>query len=378
MMIIYKAKYFLPFLMAFGILIFTGFSGTFPERPETGFRAMEGTLVTHHFIDQTDSLSGPELFELQDENGLPIWFGRYIFKDVCISGECKMIRLWLFWDGAGNYLGTEIPKDEPLTKSDHTKFEPEDYKKLDDILGDTASILKTLKQEDLIVIPDSIDPYKAYDVDGYTAATQPALAEVVVKDAVYTCHTLWHTVYGPVQTKIHQILEDRLSVKFLAKMFDSQKPEYISWAIESVGKHPEYHAGFYSQIMEFISSENSALADEALSYFQPELLADTTIQLQLIQVMPGADTSIKYEILWKFTGLGQIHPKAVVNLLKMFVSQELSVGTYNLILRLITPEHLNDYEQIVQILNNLLEDENGYIRNLTKRTLDEKNKTIFK
>jgi hypothetical protein len=129
------------------------------------------------------------LFELQNENGLPIWFGRHIFKDVCISGECKMIRLWLFWDGAGNYLGLQIPEQEPLTKSDHTPFEPEDYDKLEDILRDTASILKDLKPEDLIIVPDTIDAYKAYEVDGYTAATQPALAEVMVKDAVYTCHT---------------------------------------------------------------------------------------------------------------------------------------------------------------------------------------------
>ena len=337
MMIIYKAKYFLPFLVALGILMVTGFSRTFQERPITGFWDMEGTLVTHFFEDETDSLSGPELFELQDKNGLPIWFGRHIFKDVCISGKCKMIRLWLFWDGTGNYLGMQVPEQEPLTKSDHTPFEPKDYEKLEGILRDTASILKDLKQEDLIIVPDTIDPYMAYEVDGYTAATQPALAEVVVKDAVYTCHTLWHTVYGPVQTEIHQIMESRISEKFLAKMFESNKPEYISWAIERVEKHPEYHAGFYSKIMEFISSENSALANQALSYFQPELLADTDVQLQLIQVIPDSDTSIRYEILWKFTGLGQIHPKAVVKLLEMFDSQYLSVGTYNFCLLYTSP-----------------------------------------
>jgi hypothetical protein len=363
---------YIPVLFWVAIFILTSFSVNY----SIDFWTMEGTLVTHHFKDQTDSLSGPELFELQDENGLPIWFGRHIFKDVCISGKCKMIRLWLFWDGAGNYLGMQVPEQEPLTKSDHTPFEPEDYEKLEGILRDTASILKDLKQEELIIVPDTIDLYMAYEVDGYTAATQPALAEVVVKDAVYTCHTLWHTVYGPVQTEIHQIMESRISEKFLAKMFESQKPEYISWAIESVEKHPEYHAGFYSKIMEFISSENSALANQALSYFQPELLADTDVQLQLIQVMPDSDTSIKYEILWKFISLGQIHPKAVVKLLEMFASQDLSVGTYNLILRLITPEHLNNNEQIVQILNDLSENENGYIQNLTKRTLDKKSKTI--
>jgi hypothetical protein len=366
-----KTKYLLQIIAAFTILLFTSFSDTFPERPQTGFWAMEGTLVTHHFEDQTDSLSGPELFELQDESGLPIWFGRHIFKDVCISGECKMIRLWLFWDGAGNYLGMQIPEEEPLTKSDHTNFEPEDYVKLGDILRDTASILKTLKQEDLIIVPDSIDPY---EVDGYTAATQPTLAEVVVKDAVYTCHTLWHTVYGPVQTEIINVLENYLSKEFLSKMFESKKPEYISWAIKSVENHPEYHAGFYPKIMEYISSENSALANQALAYFRPELLTDTTIQLQLVRVMENKNTdmSLKYEILWKFIGFGHIHQNTVSDLLELFAGQKIGVGAYNLILRLVTPEHIHENEQIAQILNHLSEDENGYVRNLTKRKLDEK------
>jgi hypothetical protein len=157
-------------------------------------------------------------------------------------------------------------------------------------------------------------------------------------------------------------------------MFESNKPEYISWAIKSVENHPEYHAGFYPKIIEYISSENSGLANQALTYFRPELLADTKIQLQLVKIMANTDTdmSIKYEILWKFIGFGQIHQKAVLNLLEMFTKQKIGVGAYNLILRLVTSEHINENEQIAQILNDLSENENGYVRNLTKRTLSEK------
>jgi len=329
---------------------------------------MQGKLVTHFLIDKTDSLSGPEVYELQDESGLPIWFGRHILKDVCISRQCKMINLWLFWDGAGNYLGLQISENEPLTKSDHTKFEHDDYEKLEEILRDTASILKTLKQEDLIIMPDTINPY---EVDGYTAATQPGITEDVVKDAVFTCYTLWHTVYGPVQSEIFKILENRISRKYIAKMFNNHKPEYISWAIESVKKYPKYHQDFYPYILNFIGSDNSELTNHALEYFEVEFLSDTVIQHQLVQVMEDADISIQYRILWKFIRFGQVQPNVVLNLLKMYNTQKLSTGAYILILRLITAEHLNKNEQFFQILIDLSENENEYVRNLTKRKLDD-------
>ncbi len=363
-------KYFIQGFTIFILFLFTVSTNVAPDEHKTGFWAMKGTLSTHIFVDETDSLSGPEIFELQDENGLTIWFGRRIFKDVCISGECKMIRLSLFWDGAANYLGMQTPKGEPLTKSDHTLFEASDYEKLEGILRDTASILKELKQEELIIVPDSIDPYK---VDGYTAATQPALAEVIVKDAVYTCHTLWHTVYGPPKDAIDKILEERLNEEFLAKMFASANPSYVSWAIKSIQKHPSYHETFYPTIMELIESGNSDLTKQALDYFQPGLLADTSIQHQLLEVMTDAEMNVKYEILWKYIANGNTDEIVVRDLLRMFNDQKIGVGAYNLIIRLVKPEYLKENEEIAQIIHNLSEHENGYIRNLTKKLLERSN-----
>ena len=197
-------KYFIQGLTMFVLVLFVSSTNITPELPKNGYWAMEGTIITHIFEDKTDLLSGPEIYELQDADGLTIWFCRNIYKDVCMTGVCKMIRLWVFWDGAGNYLGIQTLNKEPLTKSDHTLFEDTDYTKLDDILKDTASILKTMNQVELIIVPDTINPF---EIDGYSAATQPALTEVIVKDAVYTCHTLWHTVHGPSQKSIENILE---------------------------------------------------------------------------------------------------------------------------------------------------------------------------
>lgn len=366
-------KYFLQISLILIFFILISFSKVPREKPKTGFWAMEGNLITHIFEEKTDSLSGPELFELQNENGIPVWFGRHIFKDVCISGECKMIRLWLFWDGAGNYLGMQIPEGEPLTKSDHTEFEPEDYIKLEDILKDTASVLKTIEQEELVVIPDSINPY---EVDGYTAATQPTLAEVVVKDAVFSCYTLWHTVYGPSQNEILRILDNRANSEFLKKMLETQKDENIFWVISAIKKHPELYGEFSSEIFRIIKNENSILSAHALTIFNNKNLSDTVIQQQLINILGAddADMSIKYEILWKLIGFGEINQDNVLSMLKIFYDKKIGVGTYNLILRLVTPEHISNNQEIAEILNDLSQNENGYVRNLTKRILNESEK----
>ena len=373
---IFRKKYHTCGFTAIIVLLLAGFTEIPPGFRQTDFRNMEGNRIIHHFENEADSLSSTEIIELQEKNGLPVWFGREFHKDVCMTGECKMIRLTLYWDGAGNYLGMEIPEEEPLTKSDHTEFEAPDYQKLDAILRDTASILKELKSEDLIAAPDSVDLYKAYEVDGYTAATQPALAEVVVKDAVYTCHTLWHTVYGPTRAEILQILESRLNKDYLSLMFNSQKPANISWAIRSIEKHRKYHDTFYPQIINYIKSESTALANQALAYFQPDILKESAIQNQLVEIMPEVDMNFRYEILWKLIGVEKVDGQVVARLLEMFENSTLGVGSLNLIFRLVSSEHLENDENIARSISKLAEHENAYIRNLTGKLLKEKSSSI--
>lgn len=363
-------KNFIQCLIILIILLLTGSTNVFHDQPKTGYWALKGTIKTHIFKDENDSLSGPEIFELQNDNGLPIWFGREIFKDVCMSGVCKMIRLWVFWDGAGNYLGIQTLDQEPLTKSDHTLFEDADYAKLDEILKDTASVLKTLKQEELIIVPDSINPF---EIDGYTAATQPALAEVIVKDAVYTCHTLWHTVYGPSQKAVENILMQRLSKEYLTAMFETQKPSYISWAIKTIEKHPTYHESFYKKIMEYITSDNSSLSKQALDYFKPVLMENESIQYEFAELFEKVDINIKYEILWKYIKHGNTGEFVILNILKTFNEQNMGIGTYNLILRLIKPEHLKNNSDINKIITSMSKHENDYIKNLSLKLLEASN-----
>jgi hypothetical protein len=363
-------KYHLPVWFAVAILLLTAFSDIHENLPKTGFWSMKGTLITHDFVDKTDSLSGPEIYELQDSTGLTIWFGRVIFKDVCISGKCKMIRVWIFWNGAGNYLGHQIIPGEPLTKSDHTLFADADYEKLDNILKDSTSILKRLKQEELIIVPENRELLK---VDGYTAATQPTLAEVVVKDAVYTCHTLWHTVYGPVQQKIFEILESRISSDYLALLFENENQDYNLLAIGFVQKYPDFHSQYYPEIIRCIQSKNDNLAVEALNYFHLEYLKDETIQNQIVKVIPSVSAQRKNDILWRLSEVGKINDNSVLDLLEMVEKKQIGVGSINLVLRLIQPEQISNNHEILIQMHNLAKSENAYVKNLVNKHLSKIN-----
>jgi hypothetical protein len=361
-------KYMNIYLVGIAIFMSFGLRDMEQERPTTGYWAMEGNLLTHQFIDEADTLSGNEIYELQDEKGLTIWFGRYIFKDVCVTGLCRMIRLWLFWDGAGNHLDIQLFDDEPLTKSDHTEFEPDDYKKLYGILLDQNSILKGLTSEDLTI---ETEPDNPFEVDGYSSATQPAVAEVVVKDAVFTCHTLWHTVFGSTRTKILDMLDERISHEYLSLMFDSQKHALISWAIQTIERLPEYHEDYFPLILEYIKSDNELLSDQALAYFQPQKLQDDALQKQLAAIIPQLTPQKKNEVVWKFVDYGNACDEVVLALLEMFRNGDLGVGALNLVYRLVRQEQLIDKGQIFQLVENLSSHENAYVRNLTTRLLEK-------
>lgn len=368
-MVKYKSFIFL-IMTGVMVILLTGFSGHDDDRPSTGFWAMQGEIVLHMApVDPADSLSGREIYELRDDKGLTVWFGRDIFKDVCMTGQCKMMRLWVFWDGAGNYLGFQVPENEPLTKSDHTEFAAPDYEKLHNILLDTASILKDLKTEDLTVEEEE---KKEVEVDGYTAATQPGVAEVVVKDAVYTCHTLWHTVYGPSRQVITDILESRISEEYLASLTGSGRVNLQSAVITYVRKFPEYHEKFYPFIMEFIRSDDAALSEKALAYFRTELLHDSELQKRLAAILPELSAQKKYDIIWKLVEVKQVDKDVVLTLLQYFEDGSVGVGSLNLVFRLVQPDYLAD-ERISGILNRLSQHENAYVRNLTGRLLGSRN-----
>jgi hypothetical protein len=350
------------------ILIFSICSGhLFSQTDMSAIRNLKGTQHKYSISDKSDTLSSSEITEVRDPDGLPLWFSREFYQEVCLSGLCRMVHYKLYWKGSGNYLGLEINEKEPLTKADHTEFKKEDYTKLDRILRDSTSILKTMKPEELTV--PSKDSSKIL-VDGHSGATEPSISAYVVKDAVYTCYTLWHTVYGPTFQKIKSILYERVDKAFLSQIFNQSDQDYVIWGINFVKNHQEYHQEFYKRICALIKSENTDISKIALKYFSPSILTDVSIQKELASMEVSANR--KFDIIWLLSTLPDVSNEAITHLLGQYESDQISSTMLGYVYKMISSEKLKD-PRILEKLKIFMNDDNQYVKNITKQLLSSVN-----
>lgn len=346
--------------------------------PSKDFLHMKGTVVTHIVENSTDTLSENRILELQDDDGMTLWFGRYFYKDICVTGICRMVKLWIFWDCAGNYLGIQLDEKDPLTKSDHTPFEPEYYIRLDQILADTLSILKSLRYEDLVTdeitqpeLDDNRNLMTLFEVDGYSSATSPTLKEYVVKDAVYTCYTLWHTVYGETRAHIDDILESRIDAAYVKQLLMKESENHKIFALDIIRRENSFLSECDFMVLPLVGSLDRNISEKALLAITPQYLSSPEKQLQFVNLMDHALPEIKYEIIYKMQLVDKVSTAAVALLLDKFMSGKISSGGLNQIFKIISKQELLNKgivnnREIESRLTQLSNHPDAYTANLTR------------
>ncbi len=290
-----------------------------------------------------------------------------------------MVKLWIFWDGVGNYLGMQLNEREPLTKSDHTPFEPQDYIRLDEILRDTVSILKDLQYEELVIEDtsqlsvDDKSEKKLFEVDGYSSATLPSLKEYVVKDAVFTCYTLWHTVYGETKVFIDDILKERVDSEYIDKLLNGSENQKL-FALEIIRRNNSFFFEFESEILPLVASQNKNISEKALSAITPQYLSNSENQLRFIELMDNSFPETKYEIIYKMQLIDNISSDAIILLIDKYMTGKISAGGLNQIFKIIskqmgTNKNILYNHEIENRLVQLSKHSNPYTANLTKNFL---------
>lgn len=333
------------------------------------FWDMPGEVYKHYYQDETNSLSDNIIYELRNKNGLTSWFGKDVLKEVCLTGQCRLVHIWIFWDCKGDYLGFELHKNEPLTKTDHVFFSEEDYLRLDQILTDTASILKSLNIEDLTIEEKMSN---SQNIDGVTSATQPSLNSYAVKDAIFTCYTLWHTVYGPIQKKIKQIVDEKVDSSYIDLLLQQRDSRYLSLAIDYIRKNPNYQPMFIKNIVPLLAVEDDNISNEAFVLLKTNQnwLFNQELQKLVIHKISDVSPYVKYEIIRAFSNFDDyINEQVVIAFLTDIKNQKIAIGALDLVYKMIDKEHLcNDV--IVTLIKENLDHKDPYVRNITIKLLE--------
>lgn len=334
---------------------------------DMNFLAMQGNLIEHPYKDN-DSLSEQKIIELQNNEGLTLWYGRYFHKDICVTGLCRMVKLWIFWDATGGYLGFRPEENYPLTRQDHIPFEKDDYKRLNTILADRNSIFRSLNYEDLIVREKENKSY--FHVDGYSSTTQPYLSDYAIKGAAYTCYTLWHTTHGPTRRYIaDSIITPRINKEYIEKLLKGNE-KYKLFALNLLSEKPFLFDKFENTIFELIAFSDIAIAEKALSNIPNSFLENKINQHKLIDILDTAHNKIKYAIIYRLQDISELDYTSILFLFDKYNSGKISSGALNLIYDMLTSD-LFQNKKIKKELIKFSRFSDNYVKNLTKSLLEK-------
>ncbi len=247
-----------------------------------------------------DTIGGSPLILRLSESGYPHSYSRRIKSAVCMEEECRPVDIILFWSFTGRYLGFEIPDGEFLSKTDHVKFEPEDYYRLHQLLENPFSALKEYEAHELV--PEYED-----EVDGVTSATIPGVTGYIVEDAVYTTYTIWHLVYGSIQNEIRKETEARISDGLIMKALESSYEEDISWGLDILQKQGLSKDILMDQVIKLTQHEQFYVSEQAIETLGIDYLNDESNQMKLYSGFEDAPFLVKRKNLGKLAHLQKLN-----------------------------------------------------------------------
>ncbi|HYH57362.1 MAG TPA: hypothetical protein VD772_12160, partial [Anseongella sp.] len=307
---------------------------------------------------------------VRDEAGVLYWHRR-ILTGVCLTGECKMVDVGLYWYCTGDFMGLEVYR-EPLTKTDHSVFSAADYEKLLSVLGDDWSILREYELSDLV--EENGGTAEAAEsgegVDATTGATKKEIAEAAVEDAAYTTFTLWHLVHVGEKEQLTALTAGLLDQgKLAVPLLRQGEKRYKYFLLELLaGKRIAPSETMTQLLIEGLNAAGDPalrnLAINALSHADP---ARPLIQAELAKTYPRASLDEKLRILAALEGL-----RGMDAVLRDALTADLSSGNEWFSIRLlkVLKSVFPRGDEMVAAAEKLLESDNPVVREAAKEFID--------
>jgi len=325
-----------------------------------------------HIVEFKDTLQNDTLWEHLSTDNFPVMYSRKITAGVCLKKECRPVHIELFWNCTGRYLGFILPDGEFLSKTEHVKFNEQEYDRLHEILSDRNSPLANYALEELVVTKDTANP----KVDAVSSATIKAMLEYSVEGAVFTTYTLWHIVYGPTRRETEKLTAERMTDKTVLELLKSKKTEDQIWMLNHISAGIQFTPELLEKFMQLISGSDVYLAERSLNAIRPETLT-SEVQKQLLTVFDNVGFLQKRFILQKLKEASRLNIDNAITL-SVKIDNE-NAALIKLLIELFEIHEI-DNERVNSNISKLLKNKNRYVSELAYNFLEHEshldNRTI--
>ena len=285
-------------------------------KPE--FNVESISSIKPRLIHFDDTIPNDTIYICFAANNYPYAYYRELFTNVCSDELCLPVLLLIYWSPGGDYLGYTIKNNEIFTKLEHIPFDKEDYLRLHNLLDDPQSILINYQMTDLVIDNQSTSS----KVDGVSSATILDVESYVVKGAVYTTYTLWHTVYGSSLDSIRNISLEYLTIPFLESLMNSPYIEDNSYALDKLKRFDlDVTEAIILKLEEFIVSDNYILKENSIDALISCGISDSLIEITLMNVFQEMDYGTKLRILRILNNILYLSPNTIEKLTDHLATQ---------------------------------------------------------
>lgn len=325
----------------------------------------QNVASVHRILIDTGEVSTPKdtLFQLLNARGAPISYYREINTEVCFDGSCRLLRINLYWNVTGRYLGFELPPAEFLSKAEHEPFNKQEYQQLHTILADSLSPIGDFGYQKLV--PENTVPER---VDGVTRPTSKDVLQYVVKGAVFTTHTMWNLVYGQTRKDVEHATEAALNPRFLLDILNSHDIWDRYWVLDRMHMLPDVPPQVKNKVISFVCDSSYNLALHTLTVLPKDWGEDSAAQQALWLTFDCVLPALKPKVMEKLSTYEKLNRSILLDIADRLPTMYGPV--LNAALQCLR-KYLLEEPEILQRVTALLDHNNPYIVKQINKFLQE-------
>ncbi len=311
-----------------------------------------------------DAVEDREIYLASTSNGMPLHYFTELQEGICFDNKCRPLKILVYWNVTGRYLGFELIDGEYLSKYDHEPFTETEYLQLHNLLADPFLPLGDTAFEKLVELPETDQT----SVDGISGATSKDVLEYVVEGAAYTTHKLWNVVHGPMQDKIMAVTEKNMDADLFRQILQSPDQSDLTWAIERLSSFKHLNESLIEPLIGILLDGEYFQSYLLLKTLSSDQMESEDFQFRLFNLIGKVDKAKENLIFDKLTEVSQLSPEIVdqsISALSMFNGEQLVR-----MLKLYSHHDINEAE-VVRELKELIPHENKFVENQVVKFLEK-------